>query len=484
MEKILEPIAAVADNVITALLTDAETNVKHGDLKAATEMWTRAMHIVQGVYGPHDKRVCGVGLAVLHHTQSHPDVAILFVPQTIEAMEALGGHDDAVRQLKLVRASCHNDVARQCADLEDVIAAAPSSKKEGHHHEEEVDSVSIAARLKYAEVLKQSGRSLEAVDIIAPIADDVRLGMEVRQDALLAKAGALLDSNKPDEAIAAFSEAATLGRMCLPDPKRALMHANWALAVLCSHTVYDKTEALEHLDTAITAAKECDGLEAFLASMEEERVKARRFIEHDYKVARDASHKKEWAAVHAAAAVVAPYELRYFASPEELPSDVYRWVLCLCASHALDLAEDCSLGHPQWTEEDKDAELRHPLNRFLVILDKDAPVAVCVMRFSSEYGAKLGGTAPHVYVWDLHVDPQHRGQGMGSALLRLVEAMASEASVPEVRLQFFYRSGNNSFYKKRHGYSVHPDFAERHNEFKKDRVLSFEVVRKMVSPKT
>ena len=88
---------------------------------------------------------------------------------------------------------------------------------------------------------------------------------------------------------------------------------------------------------------------------------------------------------------------------------------------------------------------------------------------------------PHGVHDFLFLGPMSRGKGLGWRLLTAVEGLAREAAVPEERLQFYYRSGNSKFYKARHGYKTHPTFAEQTSEFIAERILPFELVRKIIS---
>ena len=286
-------------------------------------------------------------------------------------------------------------------------------------------------------------------------------------EAAVSLATLYLNTDRMTEALDLYPLIMTTARTTLDPCTCAIVHGNWALAVLRGPLV-NKDSALRHLDSAV-GLLQCHPTDVYgelMAHVESERAKAEAWL-IEYDAVKAAMAATTWKSL--------PADFRYGTWSDLVAWGRAEWAVDLCARHSEDIAEDSALGYPSWTREAKAAEMQKPCHRFIVASD-----GIAAIRFEIEFGAKMGNEG-HVFLWDLHVGPTSRGKGLGSRLLTAVEGLAREAAVPEVRLQFYYRSGNNKFYKARHGYKTHPTFAEKTSEFIAERILPFEVVRKIIS---
>lgn len=53
------------------------------------------------------------------------------------------------------------------------------------------------------------------------------------------------------------------------------------------------------------------------------------------------------------------------------------------------------------------------------------------------FGIRRDRPKPYLYVWDIHIDAEHRGKGYGEATFRLVEKLGKEMGLTELKLHVF-----------------------------------------------
>eukprot|EP00759_Apiculatamorpha_spiralis_P021612 PhF_6_TR26294/c3_g1_i1/m.37696 len=404
-----------------------------------TQNFVRALNLAKGAFGfpsPQSVGVCNAAIG-------HYGVCGESLPFITE-LATVSSHNEQSMRLWLAAAAVSGGGSPSQGEF--LEKAAKAFGGNGH----------IDVDIKQAEHLRDLGKTDEAIALLEKCTSEEYKGIKNEAGTLLATvtlAHLYLNSDKTVEALRLYSTLATTTNSSLDPSTLAVVEGNWALAILRGQE-NNKQEALQHFKSAVNLIDSLpkDVYGEMTSHMTEEAEKAKTWLDTQHGVVETANAKRIFSCLSTKFS-----NLQYLTSRELMDHEGswFQWFLNLCVHHSVEIAEDCSMDFPSWSEDTKKQELIDPRHRYVVATDtQGVPVGCAAFRFYAEFGALLGSEA-HVFVWDLHVDPSQRGKGLGSLLLKAVEAIAEEAGIPEVRLQFYYRSGNNKFYKGKNQYETH-----------------------------
>jgi ribosomal protein S18 acetylase RimI-like enzyme len=131
-----------------------------------------------------------------------------------------------------------------------------------------------------------------------------------------------------------------------------------------------------------------------------------------------------------------PRHIQYLTRAEDTPR-VLDWMLALTRANMRASYEQVW----GWDEGAKDAELRHEHSRFFVIPRQ------AFVHFRYEWDED--GVSPVVYVYEIQVEPAHRGRSLGHTLMRAVEDLGRALGFHKVKLTVFSANvGARRFYRR------------------------------------
>ncbi|GMI60219.1 hypothetical protein ScalyP_jg2501 [Parmales sp. scaly parma] len=113
-----------------------------------------------------------------------------------------------------------------------------------------------------------------------------------------------------------------------------------------------------------------------------------------------------------------------------LPAKEKFFAFNICKESMEDLYDDAGYG---WDDDDKKSELGERASRFLVAYDDVTPIAFVNFRFTTqgEYCSVRGGE-PCLFIYDIHVAPEHRRKGLGKHLMMLTCLIANQTNMNAV----------------------------------------------------
>ncbi|XP_066954755.1 N-alpha-acetyltransferase 40 [Macrobrachium rosenbergii] len=126
----------------------------------------------------------------------------------------------------------------------------------------------------------------------------------------------------------------------------------------------------------------------------------------------------------------------------DLVPEVLEWAITLCQTNMQPLYEQSQRG---WRANEKREEMTEEEAWYLIAYDVnlDKPIGFSHFRFDMDYGDEV------LYCYELQLEPEYRGKGLGRFLLQVLELMAFSNQMVKVVLTVFKHNPRGlSFFKK------------------------------------